>query len=166
MISRHSRQIKSTTGEGTPDIDETMNKRLSFLIKNQKTRQSKTPTSSSRVQISFHPDLNFSNIIPKDISFDRERLLEENSSIKVQFADVTQENTRLKTKMVELLALQDKESNKKVSRLKMKVRDMQNLLIEKDEKIEEMTENIKSSKIFERRMRLNLMSKKLADLSS
>lgn len=150
MISRHSRQIKSNTVEGTPDIDENMNQRLSFILKKAKNRQSKTPTSSSRVQIGLHPDPNFTKIMPKDISFDRERLLEENSSIKVKAADVTQENLRLKTRMVELLELRDRESNKKIPRLKMKVREIQNLLIEKDEEMEEMMENIKSSKVYEK----------------
>ena len=150
MISRHSRQIKSSSVEGTPDIDENMNQRLSFILKKAKNRQSKTPTSSSRVQIGLHPDPNFTKIMPKDICFDKERLLEENNSIRVKAIDMTQENTRLKTKMVELLALRDKESNKAIPRLKMKVREIQNLLIEKEEETEEMMQNIKSSKIYEK----------------
>ena len=150
MSSKYTRVPKTQTPQFSehPDIQ---NPRFLYVCSSGKThlRNSKTPSYSSRIQIGAYPDPNFSKLLPKDLSFNKERLLEENSSFKAKASDICEENLRLKTKLCELMKEQDQDSTKMLTKMKKKIRDLQNEAISKDDELLELQQNVKSSKIHE-----------------
>ncbi|OMJ95820.1 hypothetical protein SteCoe_716 [Stentor coeruleus] len=89
----------------------------------------------------------FSKYLPKDHSFDHERISEDHWSYKLRAGLIEEENFKLKNRLEELIQDQELESNQELAKIKKKIRKLQHKLISREDRILALKSAIKSSKI-------------------
>ena len=156
MLRRQNRARNYSAHPETKENDISFNGKLkqnsSFITitkSNTPSRQTRYPTSARNVAV-FQHDPNFSKILPKDISLDKERLVEENSALKLKASECMDENQILKSRLLQLLQEQNLESSEKVPKMKKKIRELQEKFSAKEAEVVGLKTNIRSSKLLER----------------
>lgn len=89
----------------------------------------------------------FSKYLPKDHSFDHERLSEDHWSCQLRAGLIEEENFKLKNRLNELIQDQELESNQELVKIKKKIRKLQHKLISREDQILALKTAIKSPKI-------------------
>lgn len=136
---------KSESQEHNGSFIAKLNKDNSFVT----SSKGNSRPASTRPLAAFHHDPNFSKLLPKEIKIDRERLFDENQTLKLKTSEFLDENVRLKSKL-SLLLQYSNDTSAKVPKLKSKIRDLQKNLLSKEGEIADLKKNIRSSKLSEK----------------